>query len=1371
VNANTPNSGINNNYNNNNRNVSLPANSANPPSANTTVNNPPRQPIPGTTLPSGSAPIAHSFSATVPLQPDSFILLKTANAFVRDDGGQLQPVRLFLDTGSQVSSMTERCADRIGLRREVSRRVVSGFAGLQSVQNHRVHCDLYTKTGQLVTRFSPVLTPEIIPPLPTATVSINNGNWEYLRGLPLADSSFWQPREIDVLLSARECAIALFEGLRRGPPGYPSAQNSVFGWLLFGEAPVKQLSSAVCAVTLDDAIERFWRIEEISSPSSMSSEETSAENHFRDTHYRLSNGRYGVRLPLKRTPAPATYENSKRLAAKRFFTIERKGIPEPYQRFMTEYENLGHMTRVGASAPSVPRFFLPHHPVYNTEKIRVVFDASAGSEAALSLNAHLANGPNLQTDIFSLLLRLRSFRFVICTDIVKMFRQIEVHPDDRKLQCIWWRESPESPLRAYELNTVTYGTVNAPFLAMRTLRQLASDESDRFPNAATVIRSGAYMDDLIAGAGSRAAVVTLVRELCALLAAGGFELSKWSSNDPSALRELDLRSDDRNDPDETAKVLGLRWSPSPDALRVNVPKIENLVTCTKRVVASATAKIFDPLGLLSPFTLTGKILMQELWKLALDWDTPVPPHLKQRFENYVSSWPELFAISVPRYIIDVKDTCLFCFCDASQLAYAACIYACSATSSHLLAARAKVAPLQPITIPRLELCGAELLTKLLRNVLETFPVPATKIKCYTDSEIVLAWLKNDPEKKDVFTCNRLRKILDVTTSDQWSHVRTHENPADLASRGATAAEIVSSVLWWSGPPFVREIRIASENAMIISAPVTEPPRKREFISLPAPWSHFSSYPKILRVIAWCRRFIHNRFRTEQARSEPYLSADELRRSEFNLVRLTQSAAYEKEITMLRIHDLPENHRLSALTPFLDDEGVLRIEGRLRHLSASLENRCPAIIPSNSEFAVRLIEYTHESLLHAGSKYVADHLRRRFWIAPNARRIVRTLVSKCVRCLRYRRERRPIQLMGHLPSLRVSAAFAFQYTGVDYAGPILTYPHRHARSRIRKSYIALFTCLSTRAVHLEGVSDMTTEAFLAAFHRFVSRRGRPAIVVSDNGRNFVGAAPEIKQAYEFVKTNGHDLAPFFANEMVQWRFNTPHTPHQGGVWESLVKSVKTHYKKVVGNQILTFEEFQTLLTQVEGCVNSRPLTPMSSDPEDTNVLTPGHFLIGRPITDFPSHPHPTIPVTHPNLQQRWRLLNQVIDNFWKRWKLEYLHTQQTRQKRGWRTRVPHLDEGELVVIKDISLPPTRWHLGRVLSSRLDDQGIARVYTLKTNGNKVTEKHAKYLIKLPVPYNPNHSVAEENSAVSADDNAENNAAPPLDLDSSPGPSHAP
>src|SRR6266576_328009 len=259
--------------NNYNRNVNLPAPTAALPPVNSAVENPPRTQAPPQAQSSFNAPVSHSLSPTVTSPNGSFILLKTANAFIRDELGRLQLVRMFLDSGSQVSSMTEGCVERLHLRREVAHRTISGFAGLQSVQTHRVHCALYTKAGRLVTEFSPVLMPEIIPPLPTATVCINNGTWSYLQGLPLADPTFWQPRGVDGLLAARECALAQLEGLRRGLKGYPSAENSIFGWLLSGEAPLERRSEEVCAVALEDAVERLWRVEEISAPSSMSQNE------------------------------------------------------------------------------------------------------------------------------------------------------------------------------------------------------------------------------------------------------------------------------------------------------------------------------------------------------------------------------------------------------------------------------------------------------------------------------------------------------------------------------------------------------------------------------------------------------------------------------------------------------------------------------------------------------------------------------------------------------------------------------------------------------------------------------------------------------------------------------------------------------------------------------------------------------------------------------------------------------------------------------------------------------------------------------------------------------------------------------------------
>ena len=289
-------------------------------------------------------------------------------------------------------------------------------------------------------------------------------------------------------------------------------------------------------------------------------------------------------------------------------------------------------------------------------------------------------------------------------------------------------------------------------------------------------------------------------------------------------------------------------------------------------------------------------------------------------------------------------------------------------------------------------------------------------------------------------------------------------------------------------------------------------------------------------------------------------------------------------------------------------------------------------------------------------------------------------------------------MSDLPAVRVSQVKAFTQCGVDFAGPISIVLHRHRGIRSQKAYICVFVCLSTKAVHLEAVSDLTSEAFLAAFRRFVARRGRCTDVYSDNGTNFVGANNLL---LSYCKDSCDKLT-------VKWHFNPPASPHWGGIWELAVRSVKTHLVRVIGSQILSFEELTTLLAQIESLLNSRPLCSLSTDPNDFSSLTPGHFLTLAPLT---APPDEDLSMVKSGRLNRWQFIQQLHQHFWKRWHVEYLNTMQTREK--WNTPQSLLSVGTLVVIKDSNSPPLKWPLGRVERLYPGPDTIVRVAQVRTS----------------------------------------------------------
>lgn len=332
-----------------------------------------------------------------------------------------------------------------------------------------------------------------------------------------------------------------------------------------------------------------------------------------------------------------------------------------------------------------------------------------------------------------------------------------------------------------------------------------------------------------------------------------------------------------------------------------------------------------------------------------------------------------------------------------------------------------------------------------------------------------------------------------------------------------------------------------------------------------------------------------------------------------------------------------------------------------------------------------------------------------------------MIRSCVKCTRYRTENLN-QLMGNLPKYRVNACYPFEHCGVDYAGPIQVKCTKGRGFKTHKGYVAVFVCMATKAIHLEAVSELSSDAFLAALRRFFARRGKSRHMYSDNGTNFVGAAKKLdKDFFAAVKDNAK-LVGILAEDRIEWHFIPPGSPHFGGLWEAGVKSMKYHLKRVIGENKLTFEELTTVLAQIEGVLNSRPLYAIGDEADD-EVLTPGHFLIGRPLIDIPE-PAEESKISSLN---RWRLLNSLSRHFWRKWKDEYLTTLQNRYK--WAKTKPNVKDGQLVLVKDEDTHPSRWPMGKIIESHPGNDGLVRVVSVKTQ-NGIVKRPIRKICPLEV-----------------------------------------
>ena len=397
--------------------------------------------------------------------------------------------------------------------------------------------------------------------------------------------------------------------------------------------------------------------------------------------------------------------------------------------------------------------------------------------------------------------------------------------------------------------------------------------------------------------------------------------------------------------------------------------------------------------------------------------------------------------------------------------------------------------------------------------------------------------------------------------------------------------------------------------------------------------------------------------------------------------------------------------ISRLNPWIDDCGILRVGGRLRHSLLHPDEKHPMIVPRESPLPQLLIRDAHERTLHGGTQLTPNYLRQRFWIL-RARQCVKSTIFRCIRCWKFRTTP-TTQLMGDLPIRRVQQFRPFLHTGIDFAGPINLRISKGRGTRSYKGYISVFVCLSTRAVHLEVASGYATQDFLNVYRRFVGRRGICASISSDCGTNFVGADKELRCLFEQASTQSAEIAQLLANDGTEWRFNPPAAPHFGGIWEAAVKSVKFHLKRVTGETLLTFEEMTTLLTQIEACLNSRPLGPLTDDPSDFSALTPAHFLIGTPTLTVPE---PCTLDLNTSRLSRWQLIRQMYEHFWSRWSSEYLPELQHRSK--WRTIKPQIEVGDLCLIRSNLQPPCKWPLARVTKVQPGPDGLIRVVELKT-----------------------------------------------------------
>ena len=862
---------------------------------------------------------------------------------------------------------------------------------------------------------------------------------------------------------------------------------------------------------------------------------------------------------------------------------------------------------------------------------------------------------------------------------------------------------------------------------------------------------------------------------------GGFRLTKFICNRRSVLesipeeeRSKDVKTLDLNYDDlPIERALGVQWCVESDTFKFRITVKDKPVT--RRGILSVVSSIYDPLGFAAPFTLNAKKLLQDLCREEkLGWDDELPDAYRMRWEKWRNELPLLERLTVPRCVKptdfgEVRSRQIHVFSDASTVGYGSVAYQRLCDNEgrihcSFLMGKARLAPIKAVTIPRLELTAATVSVRLSEIIKKELDDKPETVQYHTDSVTVLRYIANDQKRFQVYVANRVQLIRNLSGPSQWRYVDTKENPADEASRGLDAKTLTEQQRWLSGPKFLwqPENEWPAQPLTHGEIPNEDVEVKKEVnvcattITDPAPAStvtklqqHYSSWYRLKKAVAVYMRVtaILKERRLRRMNDKPNdkpdklnedrsaLTVQELEDAELSIIRFTQFQSFEHELRTLKQasnnkfkHEeesrskkneiqVGKTSSIYRLDPFVD-KGILRVGGRLNNADIPEESKHPIILPRKSHVTTLIIRHAHERLGHAGRGHVLARLREKYWIV-GANSAVRQLISSCVTC---RRNRAPPQdqKMADLPPDRLTPAPPFTYVGVDFFGPYVTKEGRKERKR----YGALFTCLVSRAVHIEVANSLETDSFLNALRRFITRRGPVREIRSDNGTNFVGATRELREAMDEMDHN--EITEKLRQQQIDWKFNPPAASHMGGVWERQIRTTRRILNTLLrehGSR-LDDESLHTLMCEVESIINSRPITATSSDSKDPYPLSPSQILTMKTSIVLP--PAGKFQRHDVYMRRRWRRVQYLCNLFWSRWKREYLPTLQQRPK--WNQQKRNMKVNDVVLIKDENESRNDWSMGVIVQVEPDSKGIVRSAVVRTETSELRRPVHKLVLLL-------------------------------------------
>lgn len=1078
-----------------------------------------------------------------------------------------------------------------------------------------------------------------------------------------------------------------------------------------------------------------------------------------------------IRLPNNRTMA------LKRLSYLKTRLMRDHNYKKDYYTFMDGMLKGGFAEKVLMNQLSGNHgrvWYIPHHGVYHPKKpgkIRIVFDCSAKWEGQ-SLNQHLLQGPDLINNLTGILCRFRQEEIAISCDIEGMFHQVGVNKEDRDLlRFFWWENGNlQNEPTEYRMTVHLFGATSSPGCANFALKYTADSYKEKYgKSAAEFIESNFYVDDGLRSVATVNEAKDLIHKTRAMCKEGGFNLHKFLSNNKDVLANIDptLRAKDIQDLDfnkdsllPIERTLGILWCVESDCFRFRLELGDKPLT--RRGILSTVCSIFDPLGLIAPFVLIGKRILQEVVRDKRDWDDPLSEDLLSRWDKWRKQLPSLASINIPRCYKEndfgqVTKAELHHFSDASLDGYGQCSYLRlfnkqGKISCVLVMAKSRVGPSKAVTMPRLELTAAVTSAKIGYFLSKELEYKDIQHYFWTDSKVVLGYIKNESKRFHIFVANRVQQIRELSSTEQWQYVESRLNPADLASRGATVCQLLDSSLWWNGPQFLwsnNPLPLENENYILTE---DDPEIKKLhclvgstneiFADLCSRLEYFSDWYRAKRAVANCYRIVKAKAKRDIIQQFPLLVED-LQRAEKCIILEVQKRAFPEERKILkeikhedlnrqeckyRNMTLKKDSKLSKLDPYMDESGIIHVGGRVKRANIPIELQHPIVLPKDHHITRLIIDHFHKKIEHSGCGMTLNEIRASgFWILQ-ARSAVSSYINKCVFCRRLRWNVVQ-QKMSDLPDDRLTAAEPFTYSAVDLFGHFFI---KEGRSE-KKRWGVLFSCMASRAVHLEVVHSLSTDSFINAYRRFVSRRGPVRQLRCDRGTNFVGAQSDFKQAMS--EMDDVKIASTLSKENCDWvtfNQNLPYASHRGGSWERLIRNIRNVLTVLLTKhgERINDEQLHTFMVEAEAIVNSRPITyPDVGNSSANEPLSPFQLLTLKSKVIMP--PPGVFMKEDMYCRKRWRAVQHLVNEFWDKWRIEYLASLQERTK--WITPQPNLKVSDIVVIKDVSVPRNQWPLARIVEVLPSDDSLVRKVKIK-RGNNIIERAVQNLVLIYSPEEP-------------------------------------